>query len=346
MPELVDLVTPHADGSDELEPILALEATADHAGAEDVVRTRLARLVPELTHLLRQTGFVLDHVLVVARNQAAERWAGLRRRHRAVAAVRGGEPVEDHPMLLDRGGRICVDLWPLAQVVAPTEGAEPELFLFDGRGRHGARLIAAPAGFEHHDPGVWEWIAARLLGETAGDPVTGSDDQPPYLGLTPFGTADAARFVGREADLVAIAVDDVVALYRLPSGELVRQIKHPAKVNAMAFARSGHDLASASIDGSLLVTREGREPLALPTFAGGIDAVGFAQDGRVIAAGQHGKLRMYDPVLATVQSEVDLQIPARSFRMSSDGHRMIVIPTNAKPRAPVLWDLDHDRVLA
>jgi len=203
LPELVDLVTTRADGSDGLDPILALHSTTDHAGTEDVVRTRLGRLVPELTHLLRKTAFVLDYVLVVPRNQAAERWSGLRRQHRALATVLGGELVKDHPMLLDRDGRICVDLWPLMQTVSPTEGAEPELFLFDGRGRHGARLIAAPAGFEHHDPSVWEWIAARVIAEVDANPDVSGDDQPPYLGLTPFSTTDAARFVGREWEVDA-----------------------------------------------------------------------------------------------------------------------------------------------
>jgi hypothetical protein len=37
-------------------------------------------------------------------------------------------------MLLDQTGRVCLNLWPLAQVVAPTERGEAELFLFDGRG--------------------------------------------------------------------------------------------------------------------------------------------------------------------------------------------------------------------
>ncbi|HET7503561.1 MAG TPA: protein kinase, partial [Kofleriaceae bacterium] len=203
IPELVDLVTTRADGTDELDPILALHSTTDHAGTEDIVRTRLSRLVPELTHFLRKTAFVLDYVLVVPRNQAAERWSGLRRQHRALATVLGGELVKDHPMLLDRDGRICVDLWPLMQAVAPTDGADPELFLFDGRGRHGARLIAAPAGFEHHDPSVWEWIAARVIAEVDSNPEISGDDQPPYLGLTPFSTTDAGRFVGRESEVDA-----------------------------------------------------------------------------------------------------------------------------------------------
>ncbi|HEX4422820.1 MAG TPA: serine/threonine-protein kinase [Kofleriaceae bacterium] len=203
IPELVDLVTTRADGTDGLDPILALHSTTDHAGTEDVVRSRLGRLIPELTQLLRRATFVLDYVLVVARNQAAERWAGLRRQHRALATVFDGELVKDHPMLLDREGRICVDLWPLMQTVSPTEGAEPELFLFDGRGRHGALLIAAPAGFEHHDPTVWEWIAARVIAETDTNPETSGDDMPPYLGLTSYATIDAGRFVGRESEVDA-----------------------------------------------------------------------------------------------------------------------------------------------
>ncbi|HET9621211.1 MAG TPA: WD40 repeat domain-containing protein, partial [Kofleriaceae bacterium] len=203
LPELVDLVTTQPDGTDGLDPILALHSTTDHAGSEDVVRSRLGRLIPELTQLLRRATFVLDYVLVVPRNHAAERWAGLRRQHRALATVFDGELVKDHPMLLDREGRICVDLWPLMQTVSPTEGAEPELFLFDGRGRHGALLVAAPTNFEHHDPGVWEWIAARVIAEVDANPELAGDDLPPYLGLTSYATSDAGRFVGRESEVDA-----------------------------------------------------------------------------------------------------------------------------------------------
>jgi WD40 repeat protein/serine/threonine protein kinase len=138
IPELVDLVTPDPDGTDGLDPILALHATIDHAGAEDVVRSRFCRLLPELTQLLQRTTFVLDHVLVVPRNHAAERWAGRRHQPRALANVIDGELVDGHPVLLDRTGRVCVDLWPLVQAVPTTEGAEAELCVFDGRGSHDA----------------------------------------------------------------------------------------------------------------------------------------------------------------------------------------------------------------
>jgi len=204
IPELVDLVTARTDdGADGLDPILALQSTSDQAGTEELVRAHLARLVPELLQLLRKTAFVLDYVLIVPRDNAAERWTGLRRPRRTLAMVRAGALVKDHPMLVDRDGRICVDLWPLVQAVPPTEGAETELFLLDGRGRHGARLIAAPAGFEHHDPRVWEWVAARVIAEFETTLESGLDDQPPYLGLTAFSTDDADRFVGREREVDA-----------------------------------------------------------------------------------------------------------------------------------------------
>jgi WD40 repeat protein/serine/threonine protein kinase len=169
IPELVDLVTPGPDGADGLGPILALHSTIDHAGAEDVVRSRLGRLIPELTQLLRKTAFVLDYALVVPRHQAAERWAGLRRQHRLPATVLEGELVEDHPMLLDRNGRVYVDLWPLVQAVPPADraedGAEAELFVFDGRGSHGALLVAAPSGRERHDSIAWAWVATHVIAE-------------------------------------------------------------------------------------------------------------------------------------------------------------------------------------
>jgi len=204
IPELVDLVTPRPDDdTDDLDPLLAMQPQTDQPALEDVVRSRLVELLPELTRVLRRMAFVLDYVLVIPRDEAVERWTGPRRRRRALATVNAGELVKHHPMLLDRKGRVCVDLWPLAQVVAPVEGAEPELFVFEGRGRHGARMIAAPAGYEHFDPGVWEWIAARVIADASIRAEAG-EDHPPYLGLAPYAVSDAGRFVGREGEIEGI----------------------------------------------------------------------------------------------------------------------------------------------
>jgi hypothetical protein len=42
----------------------------------------------------------------------------------------------------------------------------------------------------------------------------------------------------------------------------------------VAFAGTGRDIVSGSVDGSLLVTRDDGATFALPTSSGGIDAVG------------------------------------------------------------------------
>jgi len=108
---------------------------------------------------------VLDYVLVVPRSQAAERWTGRRCQPRAPASVSAGELIDGHPMLLDRDGRVHVDLWPLVQAVSPTEGADSELFLFDGHGGHGALLVAAPAGIERHDSIARAWVTTHVIAE-------------------------------------------------------------------------------------------------------------------------------------------------------------------------------------
>jgi WD40 repeat protein/serine/threonine protein kinase len=165
IPELVDLVTPGPDGVDGLDPILALHAATEHAVTEDAVRSQLMRLIPLLTQLLRNATLALDYVLVVSRNHAAEQWAGRRRQPRAQAIVSNGELVDGHPMLLDRAGRVCVDLWPLVQAVPPADRAEPELFLYDGHGQHGALLISAPSGYEHDDAIARDWVASHVIAE-------------------------------------------------------------------------------------------------------------------------------------------------------------------------------------
>jgi WD40 repeat protein/serine/threonine protein kinase len=165
VPELLELLRPSPDGTDALDPILALYPATDQAASEDTVRLQLLRLIPELTQLLRKATFVLTYVLVVPRDHAAERWAGRRRRPRAPADVTDGALVDGHPMLLDRAGRVCLDLWPLVQAVPPVDGAEPELFLFDGHGPRGAVLIAAPSGLEHHDASAQAWVTRYVIAE-------------------------------------------------------------------------------------------------------------------------------------------------------------------------------------
>jgi WD40 repeat protein/serine/threonine protein kinase len=165
VPELIDLLTPKPDGGDALDPIVAVFTAPDHAATEEAVRLQLLRLMPVLTELLRRARFVLDHVLVVPRDQAAERWTGRCQQPRALADVSGGKLVDGHPMLLDRAGQVCLDLWPLVQPVPATEGAEPELFLLDGLGPQGAILVATPSGLEHQDASAGAWVESHVIAE-------------------------------------------------------------------------------------------------------------------------------------------------------------------------------------
>ncbi len=204
VPELVALLVPHADsGDDALDPVLRMRPSTDHAGTEDIVRSQVAQLVTGLSKLMRASEFVLDYALVVPQDGVPERWMGLRRQHRTLAVVREVKLVEGQPLLIDREGRFALALFPLLQVAAPSVGVDLEMFAFEGRGRHGARLSAAPANFDHYDPGVWDWFADNVLGELDREAGPGRDDRAPFLGLASFATADADRFVGREREIDA-----------------------------------------------------------------------------------------------------------------------------------------------
>ncbi|HWO26386.1 MAG TPA: serine/threonine-protein kinase, partial [Kofleriaceae bacterium] len=206
IPPLIDLLVPPEGEGDALEPLLQLDMATDPRGAgEEMVRSQLAQLVLVLGRLLRAAAFVLDYRLVVARAGVSESWMGLRRARRRALTVRGPAPPARQPVLLDRDGRCTLVLWPLAQVAPPTPGAGDELFCFDGPDRGRARLIAAPHGFEHHDPGLWDWLGEHAFPRAAEDAGTAPEERAPYCGLAAFSAADADRFVGREREVDALA---------------------------------------------------------------------------------------------------------------------------------------------
>jgi hypothetical protein len=54
-------------------------------------------------------------------------------------------------------------------------------------------------------------------------------------------------------------------------------------------------MGRGATDGSLLVTRDDGARLVLPAAAGGVDAVGFLPDGRIVAADAQRRLRVFAP---------------------------------------------------
>jgi WD40 repeat protein len=186
-----------------------------------------------------------------------------------------------------------------------------------------------------HPTRVWDTSRDQLLAELPS--VTQVDGD----------FASALPAVSADGDRAAIARGNAMAIYELPGGRLLRTVMHGAAVNAVAFAPAGHDLVSGAVDGSLLLTRDGHDPIALPTSSGGIDAAGFLVDGRVVAVDAAKRLRVYSPDHNAVLAE--LEVPARVglLRMSLDGHRSITVSSYLGTAAPpVLWDLEHYRLIA
>jgi WD40 repeat protein len=183
---------------------------------------------------------------------------------------------------------------------------------------------------------IWDTAHDQLLAELPSVTTVAGD------------FASAFPAVSAVGDRAAIARGDAVEVYELPSGRLARVIKHPAAVDTVAFASAGHDLVSGAIDGSLLVTRDGHDPIVLPTSPGGVDAVGFLPDGRVVATDVRRRIRIYDADRGAVVADLDLPTRVRLLRPSPDGTRLVTVPNMNGEAAPsVLWDLErYQRVAA
>lgn len=179
---------------------------------------------------------------------------------------------------------------------------------------------------------IWDTARDQLLAELP--PVTPVDGD--------FASAyPAVSFAG---DRAAIARGNTVEVYELPSRRVVRTITHSAALNAVAFASTGHDLVSGAVDGSLLVTRDGYDPIALPVAAAGIDAAAILADGRVLAAAGR-RLRVYDPSRNSVLVDLELPSRVRTLRVSPDGLRLLTVPSYVDSSPPALWDLERYRLI-
>jgi WD40 repeat protein len=186
---------------------------------------------------------------------------------------------------------------------------------------------------------VWDTVKDLLLAELP--PVTAPADKEHFSGAV-------APVTSAAGDLAAIAHGSAVDVYRLPAERNSRPfltIRHPSDVSSIAFATSGHDLVSSSVDGTLLVTRDDQTPVKLPGGNIGANVVGFVPDGRVVSVDPSGLLRVIDPMSATEIARVDLQVRALSIRPAAGGHRLLVIPLPGKQIPALLMDLDTNRLV-
>jgi WD40 repeat protein/serine/threonine protein kinase len=196
IPELVDLLL--AGDDDEPGPIdrlLALRAQADETDARATLDAGLGAMARLLEALAPLSAYTL--VVPIGR-MIAEKWVGTRRAQRTAIAVRGRDIPAGEVALLDAQQVPVLSMHPLMQVAVPTPGAPLELFLFEGRGRGGARLVSMPTGFEHHDEDLWDWFRAQIHTSVEERTEEHHEEHAPYRGLDAFGPDDAALFFGRE----------------------------------------------------------------------------------------------------------------------------------------------------
>jgi WD40 repeat protein len=194
------------------------------------------------------------------------------------------------------------------------------------------RFVAV--GCRDHNTRIWDTARDQLVAELPS--------------VTPAGDSFASAYpaVSAAGERAAIARGSTVEVYELPGGRMLRTIAHVAPVNTVAFASTGRDLVSGTVDGSLLVTRDNGASLSLPTSSGGIDVAGFLPDGRLVSADAQRRLRIYDPSGA-ILADIEVSARVRTLRMSPDSRRLITIPSFANQAAsPELWDLEHYRRIA
>ena len=255
IPELVTLFFDR-DGTIPREPLagsLAFAPQNERGGlSDDQVRELVQAMLPDLVRFLRSLAFLADYPLVIWRGDRAERWMGLRRPRRAALQVQGKVLEPEQPVLVDREGRPVLAMWPLLQIGSPSPGAPDELFLFDGKGRHGARLIAMPLDFERQDESLWSWFGDHLLDTLDGD-LSGELPDAPYRGLAAFTPDDANLFFGREREVEGF-------VNRLRVQPLVAVVG-PSGAGKSSFVQAG--VAPALPEGWCVITvRPGPSPLA------------------------------------------------------------------------------------
>jgi WD40 repeat protein/serine/threonine protein kinase len=195
------------------------------------------------------------------------------------------------------------------------------------------RFIAA--GCRDRATRVWDTARDQLLAELpSATPVGGN-----FLSASPA--------VSSAGDRAAIVRGGAVDIYGLPGGQLLSSIAHGAPVSAVAFATTGRDVVSGATDGSLLVTRDGGAQVTLPAALGGVDAVGFLPDGRMVAAYVQRRLRVYDRGGAIL---ADLEIPARVMSLRIEGTRLVTVPIppsySGNATSPILLDLERYQIIA
>jgi WD40 repeat protein/tRNA A-37 threonylcarbamoyl transferase component Bud32 len=211
----------------------------------------LSEVLAQTAEWLRALGFLADYPLaVVGADDHAALWTGVRRKHRIARAL-GMHLEAGVPILFGKDGRVLV-LAPLAVAAPPSDGAEPELFVLEGRGRRGLLLVAWPGGFEQTSEPALKWLES--IAAASSEDVASSQPtlDAPYRGLAPLTAADADVFLGREREVEGF-------LNRLRTEPLL-VVVGPSGTGKSSFLRAGL-VPSLGESFHAIVLRPGARPL-------------------------------------------------------------------------------------
>jgi len=97
----------------------------------------------------------------------------------------------------------------------------------------------------------------------------------------------------------------------------------------------------------VLVTRDGGDSIALPSFSQGIQVVSFLTDDRIVSSDAAKRLRVYDPRRRAVLADLETPTRVMALRPSQDGLQLITLPVYSGDLGPpVLWDVERYRAIA
>ncbi|MBV9656218.1 MAG: hypothetical protein JOZ42_16820, partial [Acetobacteraceae bacterium] len=233
-----------------------------------------------------------------------------------------------------------------------------------------ALLAATGAGAQTPDPTPYPQIETGMhlaaINRVARSPETGtivtvSDDKTARLwsadGLKPLGVIrpplgpkdDGALFAvtawnkivavgGRIRDGAQFAVQ----FYRMPDLKLVGHLSNlPAPVSALCASRDGSTLAVGMVGGRGVaffdLQHGGRQTGADPAYDGQVQWIDIAPDGRAVATGEDGRIRLYGPDHRRLS---DALLPASgkpyAVAFAPDARSVAV----ADERSPTVWLLD------
>ncbi|MBK7861295.1 MAG: protein kinase [Archangiaceae bacterium] len=289
-------VTP-SRGDEAWGALERLLAAAPPASADDAQYAALAERMAVLGTLLKRLSFIYDYALTV-QAERPERYMGTRRGTRAVQKVAQPLPEPHVAWLVDPEGQPVLSLAPLVQLFSPGAGLPEELFWFESKSRHGARMVALPLPFERHSDAVEEWLH-RTLPQTVGrGAALERPERAPYKGLSAFTSDDADNYFGREVEAETFA-------NRLRLSGLLAVVG-PSGAGKSSFVLAGV-LPLLPRGWKAVVTRPGATPFAAleaKLKAAGYDLRGARGEGLAEALG--GRLAEPESVLLVVDQFEEL----------------------------------------